>query len=539
MTPEQIGRYKIIAKIGQGAMGEVYRARDSVLNREVAVKTITAGRGEDETLRKRFQREAEAAARLSHPNIVKVFEFGEENEQLFMAMELLEGTDLKQAIVQGDLSLARKLDILERVCEGLAFAHAADIVHRDLKPANIHLGGDGSVKIMDFGLARMGGSDMTRTGMVMGTPHYMSPEQVKGGKADARSDVFSLGALAYELLTGHKPFEAETMHAVLYKVMQEEPPPARDLIPTLPPVIGHVVERALAKEPTERFADAGQALAALQRARQAVAAGRGDRPLADGGRGGVARPAERSHPAVRSGERSRPGSSRTGASQSRAPKGGGWLPWVVAALGVVAITGGGLFMLRGGGGTPPAESGAAGAASGAVQDLASAVVETQVELARRKLDDGDYAEAAQRAERALRLDASNEHAQEILRRAKDVLASIEKAETEAREAAASGDAGRQANAVWALMQIDPANALITEMAPGLGSGFRPRAEEARGLMAASQKKAEDGRASRLPEFQDGKSLSQQGDTAFRAQQYGTAAQRFLEARNRFDRALAR
>jgi len=536
MTPEQIGRYKIIAKIGQGAMGEVYRAHDSVLNREVAVKTITAGRGEDETLRKRFQREAQSAAQLSHPNIVKVFEFGEENEQLFMAMELLEGTELKQAIIQGDLGLARKLDILEKVCEGLAFAHAANIVHRDLKPANIHLGKDGSVKIMDFGLARMGGSDMTRTGMVMGTPHYMSPEQVKGGKADSRSDVFSLGALAYELLTGHKPFEAETMHAVLYKVMQEEPPPARDLIPTLPPVIAQVVERALAKEPTERFADAGQVLAALQRARQAVAAGRGDRSIIDVGRAGVVRPAERSHPSVRSGERSRPGASRS-ASQSRAGA-AGWLPWAVAAIGVVIVAGVGLFVLRGGGGAP-AKSGGAGAASGAVQDLASAVVETQVELARRKLEDGEYAEAAQRAERALRLDASNAHAKEILGRANEILASIEKAATEVRAAAGSGDAGRQANALWALMQLDPANALVTEMAPGLGSGFRPRAEEARRQMAASQKKAEDGRAGRLPEFQDGKSLGQQGETAFRAQQYGTAAQRFLEARNRFDRALAR
>ena len=223
---DAIGKYKILEKIGQGAMGEVYKAHDPILNRFVAVKTISAELGADDQLRKRFQREAQSAARLNHPNIITVYDYGEEQGKIYMAMELLDGADLKQAIAKrSSLSLDDKLSVVDQIAEGLAFAHANEVVHRDLKPANIHLLPNGQVKIMDFGLARLGGSEMTRTGMVMGTPHYMSPEQVRGERADARSDVFALGCVFYELLTYRKPFDADSMHSVLFKVMQEEPPP--------------------------------------------------------------------------------------------------------------------------------------------------------------------------------------------------------------------------------------------------------------------------------------------------------------------------
>ena len=163
-------------------MGEVFRAHDPVLDRDVAVKRISAGLDADDIVRKRFEREARSAANLNHPNIITVYELGVEGEQLFMAMELLNGIDLKLALSQRKMSLEDKLDVTEQICEGLAFAHAHDVVHRDLKPANIHLLPGGKVKIMDFGLARMSGSDMTSTGTVMGTPHYMSPEQVRGAR---------------------------------------------------------------------------------------------------------------------------------------------------------------------------------------------------------------------------------------------------------------------------------------------------------------------------------------------------------------------
>ena len=300
-TPEKIGKYQITGKLGQGAMGEVFRAHDPVLNRDVAIKRISAGLDADETVRKRFMREAQAVALLSHPHIITVFELGFENDQMFMAMELLEGKDLKYAIANRKMTLDEKLGLMEQICEGLAFAHARELVHRDLKPANIHILPGDKVKIMDFGLARMAGSDMTSTGTVMGTPHYMSPEQVRGIKADARSDVFALGCVFYELLSGHKPFDAESMHGVLFKVMQEEPPPMVEFAPDLPPVLVHAVERALAKDPAERFQNAGEMLAALRQTRAAVAGGRGQ--AADQTRGPAAPSVARG--ASRSGERPR------------------------------------------------------------------------------------------------------------------------------------------------------------------------------------------------------------------------------------------
>ncbi len=281
LIPAKIGRYEVKGKLGQGAMGEVFRAHDPVLDRDVAVKRISAGLDADDMVRKRFEREARSAANLNHPNIITVYELGVEGEQLFMAMELLNGIDLKLALSQRKMSLEDKLDVTEQICEGLAFAHAHDVVHRDLKPANIHLLPGGKVKIMDFGLARMSGSDMTSTGTVMGTPHYMSPEQVRGARADSRSDVFSLGCVLYELLTGRKPFDAESMHAVLFKVLQEEPPPVLELAPGLAPVLAQVADKALAKDPAERFQSAGDMLGALRRARQAAAAGRGHERTAD------------------------------------------------------------------------------------------------------------------------------------------------------------------------------------------------------------------------------------------------------------------
>ena len=205
MNLDHIGKYRVVGTIGKGAMGEVYKAKDPLLNRYVAIKTIAPALAADPDFRRRFQREAQSAAQLNHTNIVTVFDFGEEDGLTYMAMELLEGRDLKDAVRSRDLRLGDKLSVMEQICDGLAFAHAKGVVHRDLKPGNIHLQPNGQVKILDFGLARLGESDMTKTGTVMGTPHYMSPEQVRGQKADARSDVFSLGAVFYEMLSHHRP----------------------------------------------------------------------------------------------------------------------------------------------------------------------------------------------------------------------------------------------------------------------------------------------------------------------------------------------
>src|SRR5437867_2083312 len=175
-------------------------------------------------------------------------------------------------------SLDRKLDVMEQICEGLAFAHSMEVVHRDLKPGNVHVQPSGQVKILDFGLARLGTSEMTRTGMVMGTPHYMSPEQVRGEKADARSDVFALAAMFYELLAGRKAFDGDSMHTVLFQVLQEEPEPIRHWV-DVPTILAEVVERALQKDPAARFDDASQMLGGVRAVRRAIAEGRLDATL--------------------------------------------------------------------------------------------------------------------------------------------------------------------------------------------------------------------------------------------------------------------
>src|SRR5215475_4173574 len=274
MQRSQLGKYRIVDKIGQGAMGEVYKAHDPVLNRFVAIKTITTSLGGDEQFRKRFQREAQSVAQLNHRNVVTVYDFDNVKEQalVYLVMELLEGTDLKDVIARRALPrLEDKLGVLDQICEGLAYAHTKGVVHRDLKPANIHLLPSGTVKIMDFGLARLGASEMTKTGTVMGTPNYMSPEQVRGEKVDQRSDVFSVGAITYEFLAGHKPFESETMHTILFQVLDHDPEPIRKWVPELPLPVVQLLEKALVKDPEWRFQSAGEMREALRSARRAMA----------------------------------------------------------------------------------------------------------------------------------------------------------------------------------------------------------------------------------------------------------------------------
>ena len=272
---KEFGKYQIISEIGQGAMGVVYKAHDPVLDRHVAIKTISASLGTDDELRKRFHREAQAAARLNHQNIITVYDYGEEHGKIYIAMELLEGTDLKDLMARRALTgLEDQLAVMEQILDGLAFAHAKEVVHRDLKPGNIHVQPNGQIKILDFGLARLGSSDMTQTGMVMGTPNYMSPEQVLGDKIDSRSDVFSIGAVFYEVLSGHKPFESESMHGVLFQVVHKEPQPIREWNGQLPPILVQVVEKCLAKDKDQRFQNGGELRDAVAVVRHAIAAGR-------------------------------------------------------------------------------------------------------------------------------------------------------------------------------------------------------------------------------------------------------------------------
>ncbi len=251
----RIGRYLVTGRIGRGGMGMVYRGLDPALEREVAVKTLTVEGTLDEESRRRFAVEAKAAAKLQHRNIVTVFELGEDRGVPFIAMEMLPGVDLEALVRSGEeMLLAEKVEIVIQVCRGLAFAHEHGIVHRDVKPSNIRLLDDGTVKIMDFGIAKLGGTQLTRAGMMVGTVHYMSPEQVRGRPLDGRSDVFSLGVILYELLAGRRPFKGEGATDVLFKIVNHDPAPLDpEPLGGVSPLLQEVVNRALAKDPEERY----------------------------------------------------------------------------------------------------------------------------------------------------------------------------------------------------------------------------------------------------------------------------------------------
>jgi tRNA A-37 threonylcarbamoyl transferase component Bud32 len=247
----RIGKYEILRVLGRGAMGIVYLAHDTVLERDVALK-LMASTADDPATTDRFTREAKAVAKMTHPNVVTVFDLGSHTDgSPFIAMELLKGQDLQRALrVPPAPTLERKLSVLVQVLAGLDHAHHAGIIHRDIKPANIFLCSDGTVKIMDFGVARLATGSMTGTGNIVGTADYMSPEQVKGAKVDGRSDLFSVGAMLYEMLTGHRPFHADNLMAIFYKITHEEPDydllpqggEAKDLLPILKRAMSKVLD---------------------------------------------------------------------------------------------------------------------------------------------------------------------------------------------------------------------------------------------------------------------------------------------------------
>ncbi len=263
----EIGRYRILGELGRGAMGVVYKAEDPVLDRPLAIKTIVipADEGERKEYEARFTQEARAAGRLAHPGIVTVYDVGREGEMVYMTMELLEGTDLGTKGEQHRFSVREAVGISLQVAEALGFAHDRGVVHRDIKPPNIMLVAGGRVKIMDFGIARMRSSDLkTQTGLMMGTPRYMSPEQVGGRPVDHRSDVFSLGTVLYEMLTGTKLFAGADATEIMYNVSQLRPVAPSRINRQVPAMLDLVVAKALEKDVDERYQDAHQFAADLR-----------------------------------------------------------------------------------------------------------------------------------------------------------------------------------------------------------------------------------------------------------------------------------
>ena len=260
MEPAQLGRYVIQSELGRGAMGVVYKATDSVLERTVAVKTvnITLEREYAEKYEQRFYQEARAAGGLNHPNIVTIHDVGKAGDVVFMAMEYIEGVELRTLIGEGRaLRVSQAVSIAAQVAEGLAYAHQRGVVHRDIKPANIMVVANGPAKITDFGIARMRGSgDLTQTGTLLGSPKYMSPEQVIGKRADQRSDIFSLGVILYEMLCGAAPFNGENVTALMYQIVNFAPPAPSTINRAVPQMLDYIVAKMLAKPLEQRYQDA-------------------------------------------------------------------------------------------------------------------------------------------------------------------------------------------------------------------------------------------------------------------------------------------
>ena len=270
---QQIGKYRILERIGRGGMGSVYKAHDPVLDRMVALKVVSAETDHTDELRARFFREAQACAKLSHPNIVTIHDLGEADGNLFIVMELLEGDELRQVIAKRSIAnLEDKFPLMIQICDGLEFAHDKGIVHRDVKPANIFVLRNGQVKILDFGIAQIAAAQtgLTRAGLIVGTLQYMAPERARG-HGSHHSDIFSVGAVFYELLTNRAPFTGDDPIEILEKLRSQDPPRLSEVEPTLPPELGAILERALQKDPTQRFATLGHMRAELVQLRRRLA----------------------------------------------------------------------------------------------------------------------------------------------------------------------------------------------------------------------------------------------------------------------------
>ena len=259
MATHKLGRYEILSELGQGAMGVVYKAIDPLIERTVAIKTINLNLSTEElaNFEERFYREAKSAGQLNHPNIVTIYDIGKSENCAYMAMEFMQGRLLRDILdTHTALGIAKIVDITAQIADGLAYAHDHGIVHRDIKPANIMLVRDDVAKIMDFGIAQMPSGSRTLAGTILGSPKYMAPEQIVGKTVDGRSDIFALGVILYEMLTGEPPFDGDNINTIMYRIINDDPPPPKSLAPRLPERFNQIIARALHKEPEQRYQNA-------------------------------------------------------------------------------------------------------------------------------------------------------------------------------------------------------------------------------------------------------------------------------------------
>jgi len=404
---KKIGKYEIISILGKGAMGIVYKALDPDIDRKVAIKTIrfdlTSETTDNEEIMQRFIREAQAAGRLSHPNIITIFDVGREKDLTYIVMQFIEGPSLQRLIAQNEKFTIQEITrIMDQVCSALDYAHQHGIIHRDIKPGNILLDNNRKPFICDFGVARVDTSTLTQSGTAVGTPSYMSPEQVMGKKVDKRSDIFSLGCILYEFLTGRRPFEAESITTVIYKIINEEPPSLSEVKKGLPAGFEKIIGKALAKDPIQRYQDCNQLAADLRNLDRLS-----DKTIA------IAPTREAPVIPAKKEEVEEKKKSRLGL-----------ILGITIPVFLILVAGGAYFYNEQTGNLPFVTqivqriTGEEVSTPSETQPLAGLTIEEKLNKARESLDKGDYAEAIRLAEAVSAEDPGNIVAQDYLEKAK-------------------------------------------------------------------------------------------------------------------------
>jgi len=538
---QTIGRYELIEKLGQGGMGAVYRARDTLLERIVAVKVISTSIDQNDELRERFFREARAAGQLSHKNIITIHDLGEHEGQPYLAMEYLQGQDLLARMASPQrMSLRRRVEIATEICEGLEFAHAHGVIHRDIKPANIFITDSGGVKILDFGLARLVTSELTRSNMMMGTINYMSPEQIRGEKIDHRADVFSTAVVIYELLSGRRAFDADSFAATLYKILQEFPEPLQQIDPNIPIELVRIVERALAKPRDERYQHMSEMLLDLAVYRQQLvgmdspAAGRAaptelrtasDRPFQV--TPPIPLPPVATPLPITGAPTATPTPPPSTPSSGLTPSGYG--SYVLPAIAVLALAIAAAAMWKSAHSTPDQPSAPVSVApptppGPSINDL--------MKTALTAYESEDFATAERTAETVLARDPANEAARQLRDRARAAATAVEEGLKRARTLVAAGRFEDASKAAGEVLGVAPGNSEARQIMQDGAERSRGRgADEARAQVASARAAARTAGAPRLAAsaYAAAASAEREAQRNYDAGRSGDATIKFYEA----------
>jgi hypothetical protein len=549
-----IGRYQLVEKLGQGGMGVVYRAFDTLLQRVVAVKIISGASEPGSEQRERFFREARAAGQLSHRNIITIHDLGEHEGQPYLAMEFLEGEDLLHRLSSPSrMSLAQKVDLALEICEGLSFAHAGGVVHRDIKPANIFITTSGTAKILDFGLARLSSSDLTNSNMIMGTIDYMAPEQVRGERVDHRADIFSLGVLLYELFGGRKAFHGDSLATTLYKILHELPEPLRQIDPNLPQDLVGIVNRALAKPLDQRYQHVADLLKDLKACR---------RQLADLDAATIVQPAPgalpphapasaHSHAAyegptiARQATQMVPHGSLDAGTGSQRPEAQEMTPaparghgsgsrniWVIAAATVVVVSGIGLWIGMSPRSAPAAPEPVATAETTGQDEAVAAAVRRAVDA----LENGDPFDSQRHADAALALAPGHAEANRIRQQATDTIEQVSGALADARSHFQAGRFEEASRAAGALLTLAPGHQEARQLMQDASSRLSGRgATDARQRMTEAKNAARAAGATNLaaPAYTAALNAERQAQRAYDSGDLAGATAMFYEASGLF------